>query len=69
MATTQPYFCEVCGAPGICFVRDVVRTIAPTLDGSVTFEPDGPPHCFCAEHDRKSCVREEFELPRYEPWQ
>ena len=71
MATDKP-MCEVCGAPATCSVRDIVDVSDPfDNNGSLVYEPDGPMHWFCREHQRESRTRriEPFSLlmPPYRP--
>jgi hypothetical protein len=46
--------CEVCGKPSVVWIRDILRREDDPSSNWAKFEPDGPPHFFCAEHRRAS---------------
>ena len=50
--------CEICGKPATSGVRDIIIRIVNGKTGYWEFGPDGPPHYYCQEHDRKSIERE-----------
>lgn len=48
--------CKICGTDAVALVRDVVRR--PQVGKAhCPYEPDGPFHAFCAEHERPSQAR------------
>ena len=49
------YKCEICGEPATCGVRDI-KERDNWRTGYVERKPHGPPHLFCAEHNRESRV-------------